>query len=284
MATLIQILEHVLANTDPTLAVETQRIVLKEVLQAYVLDFLYNHPRYRRLNFYGGTCLHVIYGLNRLSEDLDLDNQVGVNLAHLPADLVDHFRKHLDYPETDVRRQQGAGGILRITLRFPVLHALGLSPHRSERLHLKVEISQHAQVAEIQHTPLLVHGRSLVARHFSLETMMAGKMLACLERNFIRGRREAVVKGRDFYDLLWFMQQRIWPLEEKLRRDGQRPYTVSSAMLALEEKIARIRRDELAVDLLPMFESRPYIEAWLDAFHENFRRLVSFYLEQKRSS
>ncbi len=48
---------------------------MKEVLQAYVLDYLYNHPSYRRLNFYGGTCLHVVYGLNRLSEDLDFDNQ-----------------------------------------------------------------------------------------------------------------------------------------------------------------------------------------------------------------
>jgi predicted nucleotidyltransferase component of viral defense system len=39
-----------------------------------VLDYLYNHTIYRRLNFYGGTCLHVVYGLNRLSEDLGFDN------------------------------------------------------------------------------------------------------------------------------------------------------------------------------------------------------------------
>lgn len=33
----------------------------------------------------------------------------------------------------------------------------------------------------IQHTPVLTFGRSLVARHFSKATMMAGKMLAWLE-------------------------------------------------------------------------------------------------------
>jgi len=54
-----------------------KRVLLKEALQAYVLEYLYNHPAYRRLNFYGGTCLHVVYGLNRLSEDLDLDNGAG---------------------------------------------------------------------------------------------------------------------------------------------------------------------------------------------------------------
>ncbi len=122
---------------------------------------------------------------------------------------------------------------------FPVLNAMGLSPHPSEALHLKVEISQHRQVAVIQRTPVFVHGRSLVAAHFSLETMMAGKMLACLERNFERGRSGAQIKGRDFYDLLWFMQQNIQPLEEKLARDGQRPFTVDSAMLALQEKMVQ---------------------------------------------
>ena len=170
---------------------------------------------------------------------------------------------------------------MRVTLKFPVLNALGLSPHPSEALHLKVEVSQHEQVAVIQHTPVLVYGRSLVAAHFSLETMMAGKMLACLERNFERGRSGAQIKGRDFYDLLWFMQQRIQPLEEKLARDGQQPYTVKSAMLALQEKIAQIKTHDLAIDLLPMFESRQFIEAWLDAFHENFQAFVKGYLREK---
>jgi hypothetical protein len=53
-------------------------------------------------------------------------------------------------------------------------------------------------VAVIQHTPVFVNGRSLVAAHFSLETMMAGKILACLERNFERGCSGAQIKGRDF--------------------------------------------------------------------------------------
>jgi hypothetical protein len=40
MATLIQTLQNVLATKDALLAVETRRIILKEVLQAYVLDYL----------------------------------------------------------------------------------------------------------------------------------------------------------------------------------------------------------------------------------------------------
>jgi hypothetical protein len=38
----------------------------------------------------------------------------------------------------------------------------------------------------------------------------------------------------------------------------------------------------LAVDLLPMFESRPFIEAWLDSFHENFQVLLRGYVVEGR--
>jgi predicted nucleotidyltransferase component of viral defense system len=279
MATLIQTLQNVLAGKDPLLPPETKRIILKEVLQAYVLDYLYNHPSYRHLNFYGGTCLHVVFGLNRLSEDLDFDNHTHLDLPDLAEDLAQYFQKSFGYGDASAKMQRGEGRILRVTVKFPVLNALGLSPHASEALHLKVEVSQHEQVAIIQHTPVLVYGRSLVATHFSLETMMAGKMLACLERNFERGRNGAQIKGRDFFDLLWFMQQRIRPLAEKLARDGQQPYTVESAMLALQEEVARIKPRDLAIDLLPMFESRQYIEAWLDAFHENFKAYKKGYVE-----
>lgn len=282
MATLMQTLQAVLDAKDLRLAVETKRILLKEVLQAYVLDYLYNHPQYRRLNFYGGTCLHVIYGLNRLSEDLDFDNTAGVDISQLSADLAGHFQKTFGFPEVSAKEQEGAGvgawpGIHRVTLRFPLLYALGLSSHASEALHLKVEVSQHRQVAVIQHTPVLVHGRSLVAAHFSLESMMAGKMIACLERDFEKGRGGAQIKGRDFYDLLWFMQQNVRPLEEKLGRDGAQSYTTRSAMQALQEKIAGIKVHDLAVDLLPMFESRAFIEAWLETFHQTFERLAVGY-------
>ena len=278
MATLIQTLQNVLAPKDPTLPVETKRILLKEALQSYVLDFVYNHSAYRRLNFYGGTCLHVVFGLNRLSEDLDFDNSSKIDLAALPDDLQTLFHQTFGYREATVKSQRGEQGILRVTLKFPVLQDLGVSPYSNEALHLKVEVSAHKQISVLQNTPVFYFGRSFVPSHFSLETMMAGKMIACLERNFQRGREGAFIKGRDFYDLLWYMQKGIRPLEEKLAKDGRKSYTVESAMLALQKKVKALQVAELAVDLFPMFESRAFIENWLDAFHENFPRYAGNYL------
>ena len=132
-------------------------------------------------------------------------------------------------------------------------------------------------MAILQNTPVFYYGRSFVPAHYSLETMMAGKMIACLERNFQRGRDGAFVKGRDFYDLLWFMQKGVQPLAEKLATDGAIVYTTQSAMMELRDKIARISDADLAVDLLPMFESRAFIEAWLEHFHTNFERYARAY-------
>ncbi len=270
MATLIQSMQHILSQKDPLLSNETKRVVLKEFLQAYTLDFLYNHPLYRRLNFYGGTCLHVVYGLNRLSEDIDLDNQAGTDLSQLEQDLLAFYKTGIGYKDVTSRSQLGERGIQRTLLKFPVLQALGLSAHANESLYLKVEVSQHKQLAVLRKTPVLLFGRSFVPSHFSLETMMAGKMLACLERNFQKDSTGVTIKGRDFYDLFWFMQQKIHPLEEKLANDGNISYSTRSAMLLLGQKIQEIKISSLAEDLLPLFEKRTFIDAWLEGFSDNF--------------
>jgi len=279
MATLIQLLQNVLASKDLLLANETRRLLLKEALQAFMLDFLYNHNHYRSLNLYGGACLRVVYGLNRLSEDIDLDNQGGIELSGLMDDLLGYVHKVLDYRGASIKGQKSQQGILRITLKLPVLLELGLSSLSNEALHLKLEISHHRQVAVLRQTPIIYYGRSFVPAHFSLESMMAAKMIACLERSFQKGQTATRVKGRDFYDLLWFMQQRIQPLEEKLAQDGQKPYKIASAFETLKKKVELIRPQDLAVDLLALFEQRSFIERWIEAFHENFRDWVRYYIE-----
>ena len=280
MATLIQLMQNVLSQKDPLLPNETKRVILKEFLQAYTLDFLYNHPIYRKLNFYGGTCLHVIFGLNRLSEDIDLDNSSGIDLSKLENDLLTFYRSNIGYADVTAKTQIGEWGVRRTTLKFPILYALGLTSHVNEPLHLKVEVSQHRQISILRQTPVWLFGRSFVAAHFSLETMMAGKMLACLERDFQKGEG-ATIKGRDYYDLLWFMLQKTRPLEEKLAKDGLRSYTVQSAMELLGEKIGEMKLSDLAEDLLPLFEQRSFIEAWLEGFKENFFEYFQFYTQQE---
>jgi len=73
------------------------------------------------------------------------------------------------------------------------------------------------------------------------------------------------------------MQQKTVSQEEKLTKDGRQPYTVRSAMEFLGEKISDMKISDLAEDLLPLFEQRSFIEAWLEGFKENFREYVKNY-------
>ncbi len=276
MATLIHLMQNDLSQKSILLPNETKRIILKNYLQIYALDFLYNHPLYHKLNFYGGTCLHLVYDLNRLSEDIDLDNSNQVDLVSLENDLLTFFHSEFGDTKVSAKTQTGEWNVRRITLKFSILYELGLTQFTNEPLHLKIEISPHKQVSVIRKTPVLLIGKSFVVAHFSLETMMAGKMIACLERNFQKGKG-AMIKGRDFYDLLWFMQQRVQPLEEKLAKDGNQSYTIQSAMKMLKEKVETIRLSDLAEDLLPLFEQRSFIEAWLEGFKENFFEYLKNY-------
>src|SRR3989338_2829281 len=67
-----------------------KRNLLKEILQNYALNFIYN-SRYNKLIFTGGTCLRKVYGLNRLSEDLDFDYERGFNLTGFDSDITGYF-------------------------------------------------------------------------------------------------------------------------------------------------------------------------------------------------
>ena len=49
--------------------------LIREYLQYKILDIIYNTEAGKQLVFMGGTCLRLIYGNRRFSEDLDFDNK-----------------------------------------------------------------------------------------------------------------------------------------------------------------------------------------------------------------
>ena len=277
MATLIQILEQQLTTKGSGLNNPTQRILLKEVLQSLVLHFIYNHKHYRNLNFYGGSCLRVVYQLNRMSEDIDLDNANQVSLDNLVEDIQNYFYTNLASDPVITSFQRSENQIFRVTLKFPVLFALKLSQHQNENLHLKIEISHHAQKMIVEKTPIIYYGKSFVPNHFSIETMMAGKILACLQRSFVVGDTKTDFKARDFYDLLWLMQKNIQPYQEKLIQDGNLPETLAEVFGLLDEKVNRIDPQDLYRDLNFLFEDQLFIQSWCENFKSNFLRFSQPY-------
>ena len=193
------------------------RSLLKEYLQVYVLYFVYTSKNYsKNLVFTGGTCLRHFYNLERLSDDVDFDYLREFESKKLLDDLKDFFIKRQKYKEVQISLKQRGKQIL---LKFPVLCQLGLSQaDQNNLLYVKVDLSKNpSKHYSIITTSKSKYGFNFAARHYDLPDLMAGKIHAILERKHLKGKEERVsVKGRDYFDLLWFVKKSVKPNIKRL--------------------------------------------------------------------
>ncbi|MDY0382451.1 MAG: nucleotidyl transferase AbiEii/AbiGii toxin family protein [Atribacterota bacterium] len=190
------------------------RNILKNYLQILVLDFIYTHKEYNQLLFYGGSCLAHCYNLPRLSEDLDfVDLRKRIEVSKLAKDLGTYFNNDTDIGVKIVTQK------FRVYLKFPILRELGISgKNESDLLFLKVEIYNEFDFCtdfKVETIPLFKYNKTLLIKTFDLPTLMATKIRAVLMRKWEKtdksGEILATVKGRDYYDLLWYLEKGIQP-------------------------------------------------------------------------
>jgi predicted nucleotidyltransferase component of viral defense system len=244
------------------------RVALKEELQNYVLAAIYNDSRTNNLVFVGGTCLRKLFGLNRLSEDLDFENPDGLSLELIANVVIDYF-KSIEFDAFDYNIQESEN-VSRLTLRFSILNEIGLSPFEDEKLHVKIETT-----SGFAHTTLLTpyahDNLTMLIKHSPLETLMAGKISACLHRVWENGTTGIKVKGRDYYDLIWYMQKGTVPDVNKFVNEAMGS-DLTLIFKALDAKVAKIKTGDLFLDLRGFFESEDFIKSWCATFHELYKR------------
>ena len=191
-----------------------KRNMVKEYLQVLILSFLFSHKKYRTLIFYGGSSLRHCYNLPRLSEDLDfVDVEKKTDLNKLAEDLVTFFKRKYDLT-INAKVQK-----FRCTLKFPILHMLEIATsHESNYLFSKIEVYSEFEFCKGYHVeikPVFKFGEALLLRTFDLPTLMATKIRAIRRRKWEKttkdGRVLAEVKGRDYYDLMWYLEQGVKP-------------------------------------------------------------------------
>jgi predicted nucleotidyltransferase component of viral defense system len=191
-----------------------KRNLVKSYLQIFILHYLYSHKKYSELVFYGGSALAHCYGLPRLSEDLDfIDTSKKIKLDKVAEDLKKYFEKEIDLP-IKIKIQK-----FRIYLKFPILRQLDLSNNsQSGWLHLKIEIFKEFNFCKKYKTeikPLFKFNQSILINTFDLATLMATKIRAVLYRKWEKidksGKVLIDVKGRDYFDLMWYLQKKISP-------------------------------------------------------------------------
>ncbi len=180
------------------------RHVVREVLQAKVLSSMQRVGAMIPLAFHGGTSLRFLYSIDRFSEDLDFALERpgrGYDFrAYLRAARVDFEREGytVDIKANDRKVVHSA------FLRFRgLLHGLGLSPHRTETLAIKIEVDTRPPAGAVLETTVVRRHVTLQLQHHDRASLLAGKAHAVLQR--------AYTKGRDIYDLFWYLSDPDWP-------------------------------------------------------------------------
>lgn len=247
-------LRELLRGTAPGPAA---RNLAREFLQASILGALQRAGAMVPLAFHGGTALRFLYSIRRHSEDLDF-------ALERPEAGYD-FRRYVEAVRGDLQREGYAVDLARVSdqravhsafVRFPgLLHEMGLSGHREEALSVKVEVDArppHGAGLEIT-----VVRRHLLLRiqHHDRASLLAGKLHAILQRPY--------PKGRDFYDLVWYLSDRAWPppnlllLNNALRQTGWRgrPLSEASWAAAVRARLRGARFETLGTDVGPLLES-----------------------------
>ena len=194
------LLKQIVAK-EPT--AENKINVAREFLQELMLKILFDRGAFNHLAFVGGTALRVLYGLRRYSEDLDfsLIKKSGYSFEEILHNLFFEI-KHFGFK---IEKGASKSGVVNgCMIKFPGLLAeLGLSSMKSQKLAVKLEIDTNPPAGG--KTVLIPVSKAFVfaVNSFDLPSLFATKLHACFFRGY--------VKGRDFYDLIWYLGKQIEP-------------------------------------------------------------------------
>ena len=223
---------------------------LREELQLLMLNILNENNHFNNIAFLGGTALRILYKIRRFSEDLDfsLVDKEKYDFDTILEDLGRAFtRRNLKY-SFKVRKQVSA--VKSVLVKFTnLLYKLKLSPLKDENIIIKLDIDENPPLGFITEFTTLRENAMIGINHFDQPSMFAGKLHAILKREY--------TKGRDYFDLLWFISSGIKPnikfLENALEQSTGQKISLDIQLIKtmLQEKIKETNFEEVISDLSP---------------------------------
>lgn len=177
---------------------------MREYLQARVLAILQREGAMVPLAFHGGTALRFLYSLPRHSEDLDFALEREPELYDMGSYTKTIEREfHQEGYEVEIRRST-EHAVQYAWVRFVgLLFELGLSGQRTEIFSVKLEVDTKPPSGAGLETSLVRRRVMLQLQHHDRPSLLAGKLHAILQRSY--------TKGRDLFDLLWYLSDPEWP-------------------------------------------------------------------------
>ncbi len=250
---------------------------LKEIIQECVLLALWRCRFFEHAAFYGGTSLRILYGLNRFSEDLDFSllkadplfklesYYKGIETELCPFGFemeITGIRKSF---ETPVQSAFVKANTKINFMRIGVPLSIQRRCHLEETLKIKFEIDTDPPLGFNTEERPLLNPIPFMVRSYTLPDLFAGKIHAILYRNW-----KSRIKGRDWYDLLWYLARKtpvhLAHLQARMEQSEgvtrPTPLTLAELKQLLMTKISIIDLEQAKSDVLPFVKDPRAVDGW----------------------
>lgn len=282
--------KRMLARYEPRSVDDSVR-ALREIIQEVALLGLWRAKFFEHAAFYGGTALRILHGLDRFSEDLDfslLQPSGNFNLARYSASLVEEllafgFDVRVEMVDKAVESAVQSA-FLKANTRSELLvietgEELVDKVSAGQVVKIKIEVDTDPPPGFATSTRYLLQPIPFAVRSYALPDLFAGKMHALLFRKW-KNR----VKGRDWYDLVWYAANHphlhLAHLEQRMRQTGhwggEEPLSQGACLELLLGTIDRISIDQARNDVAPFVKDRRMLDIWSADFFRDVAGRIRF--------
>ncbi len=268
---------------------------LREVIQEFMLLALWRGAFFNEAAFYGGTALRLFYGLDRFSEDLDF-TLLTPNPGFCFDPWFEFIKRELGAQglEIEIESQEKANTVQSAFLKTNTKKAL-LTVGAAGRLSsfipsnrlikVKFEADIDPPLSFITENRLLLEPIPFSVKALTSESLFADKFHALLERDWAQR-----TKGRDWYDLVFFVRKDI-PVHidylsaklkanhEKSLQFGYNPdirLTPQEALRLLERRISRLDIESARTEVYPFVRDKDQLTLWSREFFMAIARRIRF--------
>ncbi len=264
---------------------------LREILQEVALLGLWRGKFFEKAALYGGTALRVLYGLDRFSEDMDfsllepLDSFDITGYASFLQKETEGFGFDIQLERIDKTIQTPVqSAFLKANTRKQLLvietgeEILQAIP-KGKIVKIKLEVDTDPPPGFETQTRYILQPIPFAVRAFVLPDLFAGKMHAILCRRW-KGR----VKGRDWYDLVWYAanhpELHLYHLEQRMRQTGDwkgdAPLTSERFKDLLVITIDNLDIDQARKEVEPFVKNPENLSIWSREFFLDVGSRIEF--------
>jgi predicted nucleotidyltransferase component of viral defense system len=264
---------------------------MHEVIQEIALIGLSRGKFFEKASFYGGTALRILYGLDRFSEDLDfslLEPDLNFALDPYFPFLEDEFKgfginvkieKRIKHPPTQVLSAFLKTNTLETFFLIDLPEKERKKVAHQEQLKIKFEIDIDPPPLFDTEFKFMVLPLPYSVRSYTLPNLYAGKMCALLFREW-----KVRVKGRDWYDFIWFVAKGIplnlRHLEARMKQSGywssSKPLDRETFKELLTQKIKDLSIEMAKKDIVDFIKDERNIKIWSKEFFLSLVPRINF--------